>query len=229
MARDGRRGEQPFGSRSTALRKLLGPAPDGGEWIATVPARRLLQFVGPLNVPDHTPVLEARQPHTEPGRRPTILVLPFKNIGDHTQDYLVDGITEDVIVALTRFRWFSVIARNSSFAFKDRSVDTAKLGTDTGSELGIRYVVEGSVRKSDQHVRIAAQLTEVGSGTHVWAERYDLELTELFAIQDEIAERVAGALEPELLKTESVLAAARHTGNMTAWDLVRAEPGTSIK
>ncbi len=118
-----------------ALRKLLGPAPDGGEWIATVP-RVGYQFVGPLNVPDHTPVLEARQPHTEPGRRPTILVLPFKNIGDHTQDYLVDGITEDVIVALTRFRWFSVIARNSSFAFKDRSVDTAKLGTDTGSELG---------------------------------------------------------------------------------------------
>ena len=82
-------------------------------------------------------------------------------------------------------------------------------------------MVEGSVRKSDQHVRIAAQLTEVGSGTHVWAERYDLELTELFAIQDEIAERVAGALEPELGKTELVLAAARHTGNMTAWDLVR--------
>jgi len=88
-------------------------------------------------------------------------------------------------------------------------------------DLGVRYLVDGSVRKSDQRVRIGAQLIEFGSGTHVWAERYDFELTELFAIQDEIAERVAGALEPELLKTESVLAAARHTGNMTGWDLVR--------
>lgn len=204
-----------------ALRKLLGPAPDGGEWIATVP-RVGYRFAGPLSSADQVPIQEAGERHVDVGRRPTILVLPFKNIGgDRTQDYLVDGITEDVIVALTRFRWFSVIARNSSFAFKDRLVDAAELGADIGGELGIRYVVEGSVRKSDQQVRIAAQLIEFGSGTHVWAERYDLELTELFAIQDEIAERVAGALEPELLKTESVLAAARHTGNMTAWDLVR--------
>ncbi len=95
------------------------------------------------------------------------------------------------------------------------------MASSTNGEPGIRYVVEGSVRKSDQLVRVAAQLVEARSGTNIWAERYDLELTELFAIQDEIAERVAGAIEPELLKTESVLAAARHTGNMTAWDLVR--------
>jgi len=203
-----------------ALRKVLGPAPNGGEWIATVP-RVGYRFVGALGSTD--------QASQDPGerqagfaRKPTILVLPFKNIGgDHTQDYLVDGITEDIIVALTRFRWFSVIARNSSFAFKDRPVDPAKLGANAGGELGIHYVVEGSVRKSDHRARIAVQLVEVGSATHVWAERYDLELTELFAIQDEIAERVAGALEPELLRTEAVLAAAQHTGNMTAWDLVR--------
>lgn len=203
-----------------ALRKLLGPAPSGGEWIATVP-RVGYRFVGALGSTD--------QVSQDPGerqagfaRKPTILVLPFKNIGgDHAQDYLVDGITEDIIVALTRFRWFSVIARNSSFAFKDRPIDPATLGAHAGGEPGIHYVVEGSVRKSDQRVRIAVQLVEVGSATHVWAERYDLELTELFAIQDEIAERVAGALEPELLKTEAVVAAAQHTGNMTAWDLVR--------
>jgi tetratricopeptide (TPR) repeat protein len=88
-------------------------------------------------------------------------------------------------------------------------------------ELGVRYLLEGSLRKSGQRVRISAQLIDAISGSHIWAERYDLELTELFAIQDEIAERVAGAIEPELLKTEGAQAAARHTGNMTAWDLVR--------
>lgn len=203
-----------------ALRKLLGPATDGGEWIATVP-RVGYRFAGPLSSVDRVSQ-ELGERLDRFARKPTILVLPFKNIGgDHTQDYLADGISEDIIVALTRFRWFSVLARNSSFAFRDKSLDTTALGADLSGELAIRYMVEGSVRKSDQRVRIAAQLIEVSSATHVWAERYDLELTELFAIQDEIAERIAGALEPELLKTESVLAAARHTGNMTAWDLVR--------
>ncbi len=204
-----------------ALRKQLGPAPNGGNWIATVP-RVGYRFVGPLNSTEQRLEQRSGERETEPSRKPVILVLPFRNIGvDHAQDYLVDGITEDVIVALTRFRWFSVIARNSSFAFKDRPVDTTKLGIDAAGEPGIRYVVEGSVRKSDQLVRVAAQLVEASSGTHIWAERYDLELTELFAIQDEIAERISGAIEPEMLKTESVPAAARHTGNMTAWDLVR--------
>jgi len=204
-----------------ALRKLLGPAPNGGDWIATVP-RVGYRFVGPLNGIEPILMQSSGEREAEPSRRPSILVLPFRNISnDHVLDYLVDGITEDVIVALTRFRWFSVIARNSSFAFKDRLVDRVKLRAKISGELGIHYVVEGSVRKSDQRIRIAAQLIEPGTGTHVWAERYDLELTELFAIQDEIAERVAGALEPELLKASSVLAAARHTGNMTAWDLVR--------
>lgn len=213
--------ESNLSVQMAALRKLLGPAPDGGEWIVTVP-RVGYRFAGPLNSTEQVPELGPRERETEPSRKPTILVLPFRNIGGgHAQDYLVDGITEDVIVALTRFRWFSVIARNSSFAFGDRAIDSAKLPVHAAGEMGIHYLVEGSVRKSDRQVRIAAQLIEVGSRTNVWAERYDLELAELFAIQDEIAERVAGALEPELLKTASVLAAARHTGNMTAWDLVR--------
>ncbi len=213
--------ESNLSVQMAALRKLLGPPPDGGAWIVTVP-RVGYRFAGPLNSTEQAPPQEPGESEPEPGRRPTILVLPFRNIGgDHAQDYLVDGITEDVIVALTRFRWFSVIARNTSFALRGKSVDTAKLGADAGGELGIDYLVEGSVRTSGQRVRIAAQLIAAASGAHVWAERYDLELTELFAIQDEIAERVAGALEPELLKTVSVLGAARHSGNMTAWDLVR--------
>ncbi len=213
--------ESNLSVQMAALRKQLGPAPNGGNWITTIP-RVGYRFVGPLNSTEQGLEQRPGERETEPSRKPVILVVPFRNIGgDHAQDYLVDGITEDIIIALTRFRWFSVIARNSSFAFKDRPVDTTKLGIDAADELGIRYVVEGSVRKSDQRVRIAVQLIAVGSGTHIWAERYDLELTELFAVQDEIAERVAGAIEPELLRTESVLAAARHTGNMTAWDLVR--------
>jgi TolB-like protein len=198
-----------------ALRKQLGPMPDGGEWIATIP-RVGYRFVG-------TPELSAlaNELHnpglTERERRPSIAVLPFINLsGDREQDYLTDGITEDIIVALTRFRWFRVIARNSSFVYKDKSIDAKRVI----QELDVRYLLEGSVRKSAQRVRISAQLIDA-AGNHIWAERYDLEMTELFAVQDDIAERVAGAIEPELLKSEGAQAAARHTGNMTAWDLVR--------
>jgi TolB-like protein len=195
-----------------ALRKQLGPAPDGGEWIATVP-RAGYKFVGDIvaqSAPD--------RPLITPEDRPSIAVLPFNNLGDEKeQEYLADGITEDIITALTRFRWFFVIARNSSFFYKGKSLDVKQIAQD----LGVRYLLEGSVRKASGRVRISAQLIDARSGNHLWAERYDLELTEVFAIQDEIAERVAGAIEPELLKSQGAEAAARHTGNMTAWDLVR--------
>jgi TolB-like protein len=196
-----------------ALRKQLGPTADGGEWIATV-SRVGYRFVGGIvtqPVPDSSAPIQSE-------RRPSIAVLPFKNLGgDKEQEYLADGITEDIITALTRFRWFFVIARNSSFAYKEKLLDVKQVAR----ELGVRYLLEGSVRKSGQRVRISAQLIDATSGNHIWAERYDLELAEVFAIQDEIAERVAGAIEPELLKSEGAQAAARHTGNMTAWDLVR--------
>jgi TolB-like protein len=198
-----------------ALRKQLGPMPDGGEWIATIP-RVGYRFVGPPG--QSAPADELAKPAlVEREHRPSIAALPFINLGGgQEEDYLADGITEDIITALTRFRWFFVIARNSSFVYKGRSVDAKQVAR----ELGVRYLLEGSVRKSGQHVRISAQLIEA-AGNHIWAERYDLEMTELFAVQDDIAERVAGAIEPELLKSEAVQAAARHTGNMTAWDLVR--------
>jgi TolB-like protein len=103
------------------------------------------------------------------------------------------------ITALTRFRWFFVIARNSSFAYKGKTLDTKQIA----QELGVRYLLEGSVRRSGQRIRISAQLIDAASAKHIWAERHDLELTEVFAVQDEIAERVAGAIEPELLKSEA--------------------------
>ena len=200
-----------------ALRKQLGPTTDGGDWIITVP-RVGYRFVGP---PLTEPIERMTEPTASPARgerRSSIAVLPFANLsGDKEQEYLADGITEDIIIALTRFRWFFVIARNSSFAYKDKSLETKQVA----QELGVQYLLEGSVRGSGQRVRISAELIDAPSGKYIWAERYDLELTEVFAVQDEIAERVAGAIEPELLKTEGAQAVARHTGNMTAWDLVR--------
>src|SRR5262249_44752593 len=200
-----------------ALRKQLGPTADGGDWITTIP-RVGYRFVGlPAKEPIES-IAESKASPTEREHRPSIAVLPFANLsGDKEQEYLADGITEDIITALTRFRWLFVIARNSSFAYKHKSLDAKQIA----QELGVEYLIEGSVRRSGQKIRISAQLVEATSGKHIWAERYDLEMTEVFAIQDEIAERVAGAIEPELLKTEGAQAAARHTGNITAWDTVR--------
>lgn len=202
-----------------ALRKVLGPAPDGGEWITTIP-RVGYRFTGELNARERRaispPAAPAQPPEFE--HRPSIAVLPFSNMtGDASQEYLVDGLTEDIIAALTRFRWFFVIARSSSFAYKGTSTDANRIAQD----FGVRYLLEGSVREAKPRLRISARLIDAQSGNHLWAERYDLEMTQVFALQDEIAERVAGAIEPELLRMESARAVARHTGNMTAWDLVR--------
>src|SRR5215831_11333383 len=198
-----------------ALRKQLGPISEGGDWITTIP-RVGYRFVGPQPEELMESIAEATTLPAE--HRPWIAVLPFVNLsGDREQEYLADGITEDIITALTRFRWLFVIARNSSFAYKHKLLGAKQIA----QELGVEYLIEGSVRKSGQKMRISAQLVDARSGKHIWAERYDLELNDVFAIQDEIAERVAGAIEPELLKTEGAQAAARHTGNITAWDLVR--------
>jgi adenylate cyclase len=149
--------------------------------------------------------------------KPSIAVLPFQNIsGDPEQEYFADGITEDIITALSRFRWFFVIARNSTFVYKDKAIDVKQVAR----ELGVRYVLEGSVRKAANRLRISAQLIDASTGNHLWAERYDRDLADIFAIQDEITEQVAGAIEPELLKSEGS-AAIRRTDNLGAWDLVR--------
>ncbi len=149
--------------------------------------------------------------------KPSIAVLPFQNMsGDPEQDYFADGIVDDIITALTRMRWLFVIARNSSFTYKGRAVDVKQVGR----ELGVRYVLEGAVRKSANRVRITTQLIDAVTGTHLWAERYDRDLTDIFAVQDEITEQVAAAIEPELLKTEG-LAAISRTESLSAWDLVR--------
>lgn len=147
--------------------------------------------------------------------KPSIAVLPFVNMsGDPEQDYFADGLTEDIITALSLYRWFFVIARNSSFAYKGRAVDVKQIGHD----LGVRYIVEGSVRRSGSRVRITGQLIEAETGIHLWAQRYDRELADIFAIQDEITQHVVAAIEPEILIGENRRALLRGTDNLDAYE-----------
>ena len=127
--------------------------------------------------------------------KPSVAVLPFNNMsGDPEQEYLADGISEDLITALSKIRWFFVIARASTFTYKNRAVDVTRVAKD----LGVRYVLEGSVRKGGNRVRITAQLIDATTGQHVWAERYDRELADIFALQDEMAQTIVALVEPEL-------------------------------
>jgi TolB-like protein len=201
-----------------ALRKLLGPSPDGVEWIATV-SRVGYRFVGATVAAEEQSDVATATPAEDAASKPSIAVLPFSNLSnDLEQEYFADGITEDVITALSRYRWFFVIARNSSFVYKGKAVDVRQ----AAQELGVAYVLEGSVRKSADHVRISAQLIDARNGNQVWADRYDFDLIEMFTVQDQIAEQVAGAIEPALLKTESRPSTVRRHGrNITGWDLVR--------
>ncbi len=200
-----------------ALRKLLGRTEDGAQWIATVP-RVGYRFAATVTVEAGARTPPAPLEPPDPGGKPSLAVLPFANLsGDPAQEYFADGISEDIIAALSRFRWFHVIARNSSFVFKGKPVDVKNVAR----ELGVRYVLDGSVRKARTQVRISAQLADAVSAHQLWAERYDVELDDILAVQDRIAEQVAGAIEPELLRTESALAARRRrAGNINAWDLV---------
>ena len=147
---------------------------------------------------------------------PSIAVLPFENMsGDPEQEFFADGITEDIITALSKFREFFVIARNSTFSFKGSSPDIRQVG----QELGVRYVLEGSVRRAGDRVRITAQLIEADSGSHIWAERYDRNLQDLFDLQDEITSTIAGTIGPERAVLERRKALRRPTGNLGAWEL----------
>ncbi len=147
--------------------------------------------------------------------KPSVAVLPFNNMSDDPeQDYFADGISEDLITALSKIRWFFVIARASTFTYKNRAVDVTQVAKD----LGVRYVLEGSVRKGGNRVRITAQLIDATTGQHVWAERYDRELADIFALQDEMAQTIVGAIEPELGAAERERAARKAPENLDAWE-----------
>ena len=154
--------------------------------------------------------------------KPSIAALPFANLsGDPGQDYFADGMVEEIITALARIRWLFVIARNSTFAYKGRAIDAKQIGR----ELGIRYLLEGSVRKSSDRVRITAQLIDATNGAHLWADRFDGSLAEIFELQDKVAISVAGVIEPTLRQAEIERARRKRPDSLDAYDLyLRALP-----
>jgi TolB-like protein/Tfp pilus assembly protein PilF len=220
--------ESTLTSRINAARKAVGDSGKDQAVIRTI-ARKGFRFVGDVHVQrSGVEISVDRLPPTdqagEPPRhqlaaldRPAIAVLPFANIsGEPEQEYFSEGISEDIITALSKLRWFYVIARNSSFIYKGKSVHHRQIG----EELGVGYVVEGSVRKDGDQVRITAQLVDVVTGSHLWAERYDRGLADVFAVQDEITQAVVAAIEPQLYAAEDFHARRKAPDNMDAWDLV---------
>jgi TolB-like protein len=163
--------------------------------------------------PSTIPVVGSSLPLPE---RPSIAVLPFANMsGDPEQEYFADGMVEEIITALSRIRWLFVIARNSSFTYKGQSVDVKQVGR----ELGVRYGLEGSVRKAGQRVRITGQLIDALTGTHLWADRFEGSLEDVFELQDQVAISVAGVIEPTLQVAEAARSAERQATDVTAYDL----------
>lgn len=200
------------------LRKVLGTRADGQEWIVTVP-RVGYRLIIPAAEPTH-PL--AAEPTDLPGGRPLIAVLPFLNLSSEAeQGYFADGVVEDIITALSRFKQFAVVARNSSFVYKDKAIDVRV----AARELGVRYVLEGSVRRAGDRVRVAAQLIDADSGAHIWAEKFDGNLADIFEFQDTITESVVGLIEPQIRKTEIERTRRKRPESLDAYDLMlRAGP-----
>jgi adenylate cyclase len=178
------------------------------------PMRAWRVRIGPSSSPATKTPTGTAQPLALPDK-PSIAVLPFQNMsGDPEQEYFADGIVEDIITALARFKSLFVIARNSSFTFKGRAVDIKEVGR----RLGVRYVLEGSVRKASGKVRITGQLIDAITGAHLWADRFERDLTDIFALQDEVTLAVVSAIQPKILQTEIELATRRRPENLTAYD-----------
>ena len=217
-----------------ALRRVLGDEPGGERWIETLP-RRGYRFVGPARIAeqaivdppvgDHDANPGAPQIAASPATpdapsltlpaQPSIAVLPFQNMsGDPEQEYFADGMVEEILTALSRFRSLFVIARNSSFAYKGPSVDIKRVGR----ELGVRYVLEGSVRRSADRVRITAQLIDALSGAHLWADRFDGALEDVLDLQDRVAAHVVGEIEPRLAHVERERAKRKPAADLGAYD-----------
>jgi TolB-like protein/DNA-binding winged helix-turn-helix (wHTH) protein len=186
------------------------------EVAAQAPEAPVTEGAGVDDAPELVPAAVPAEPLSLPGK-PSIAVLPFQNMsGDPDQDYFAEGLTEDIITGLSRQRWFFVIARNSSFTYKSGAVDVRQIA----SELGVRYVLEGSVRKAARRVRVTGQLIDAAAGNHLWAERYDRELSDIFELQDEITNRVIGSVGPQILLAEAARVRRKPPQSIDAWDLV---------
>jgi len=205
-------------TRLNVARSAIGDSGEEQRLVKTLP-RKGFRFVGqvreareaarpnPGDAPESAPPLPDK---------PSIAVLPFENMsGDPEQEYFADGMVEEIITALSRFRWLFVIARNSSFTFKGKAVDVKEVGR----RLGVRYLLEGSVRKAAGKVRITGQLADAVTGAHIWADRFERDLTDVFALQDEVSAAVVSAIQPRMLQTEIEMATRRPLENLTAYDL----------
>jgi TolB-like protein len=208
-----------------ALRRTFAEEPGGENWIETLP-RRGYRYIGPAvaseRPSDGAEAIAQHAPALAVPDNPSLAVLPFTNMsGDPEQEYFADGMVEDIITGLSRIKWLFVVARNSSFIYKRQSVSASQVGR----ELGVRYLLEGSVRKAGRQVRITGQLVEAETGVHIWAERYDRPLDDIFALQDEITLNVVGAIEPSLREAEIERVKRKRPENLDAYDLVlRALP-----
>jgi TolB-like protein/Flp pilus assembly protein TadD len=222
--------ESTLRSRINAVRKAVGDSGVAQRLIRTMP-RKGIRFVGVVReeqkpvAPIDAPPVAAENPPKTPlplPNKPSIAVLPFANLsGDPEQEYFADGMVEEIITALSGIRWLFVIARNSTFTYKGKPVDVRQVGR----ELGVRYVLEGSVRKGGQRVRIAAQLIDATSGAQLWADRSDGELGDVFELQDRVAASVAGVIEPTLRAAEVERARHKRPESLDAYDLyLRAMP-----
>jgi adenylate cyclase len=205
-------------TRLNAARGAIGDSGEEQRFIKTLP-RKGFRFVGQVR--------EAREAACQnPGDapesasafpdRPSIAVLPFANMsGDPEQEYFADGMVEEITTALSRFTWLFVIARNSSFTFKGKAVDIKEVGR----RLGVRYVLQGAVRKASGKVRITGQLIEAATGAHIWADKFERDMTDIFALQDEVTLAVVSAIQPKLFQAEIALATRRRPEDLTAYDL----------
>ena len=215
--------ESTLTSHINAVRKAIGDNGQEQRLIRTR-ARKGFRFVGdvteatddPTSSGTSTARLDERSvPELVLPDSPSIAALPFQNwSGDPEQEYFADGVVEDIITALSRIRWLFVIARNSSFTYKGRAVDVKQVGR----ELGVRYVLEGSVRKAANRVRITGQLIDATTGAHLWADRFEGSLDDIFELQDQVAERVVGAITPTLERAEIERAKRKPTESLDAYD-----------
>jgi TolB-like protein len=195
------------------LRKALGDGRGGNRFITNIPGRGYT-FVAPVTR-EHAHADNALADGALPDK-PSLAVLPFQNMsGDAEQEYFVDGMVEEITTAIARLPWLFVISRNSAFTYKGKPVDVKQVA----QELGVRYVLEGSLRKAGNRVRISGQLIDTTTGAHIWADRFDGALDDIFELQDQVASNVAGAIQPKLRQSEIERASRKPTANLTAYDL----------
>jgi TolB-like protein/Flp pilus assembly protein TadD len=215
-------------TRLNAARTAIDDSGEEQRFIKTLP-RKGFRFVGaireaqePAGAAVDDSQVELQKPDLALPDKPSIAVLPFENLsGDPEQEFFAEGMVEEIITALSRFKSLFVIARHSSFTFKGKAVDIKEVGR----RLGVRYVLEGSVRKASGKVRITGQLIDAVTGAHLWADRFERDLTDVFALQDEVTIAVVSAIEPKMLQEEIAMAARRRPENLTAYDFyLRAMP-----